>query len=108
MTSSPANLLAALPAYLAAEQFDVLLQRPGVRLERIVSTGQATPAGEWLSQAETEWVLLLKGAAGLAFEGESEIALAPGDSLLIPATRRHRVNWTAQGEVTVWLALHLA
>ena len=108
MSPSPANLLAALPERLAQEQFDVLLRRPGVRLERIVSTGQATPPGEWLSQADAEWVLLLKGAAGLAFENEAEIRLSPGDCLLIPADCRHRVNWTAQGEATVWLALHLA
>ena len=25
----------------------------------------------------------------------------------IPAHRRHRVEWTAPGEPTVWLALHL-
>ena len=102
------NLLAALPERLAEERFDLLLQSRGARLERIVSTGQSTPEGEWLSQAEAEWVLLLHGAAGLSFEGGREVALAPGDSLLIPPGQRHRVSWTAEGEPTVWLALHVA
>jgi hypothetical protein len=35
----PANLLGDLPVLSAEEQFVTLLQRPGVRLERIVSTG---------------------------------------------------------------------
>ncbi|HUO22305.1 MAG TPA: hypothetical protein VMU59_07290 [Caulobacteraceae bacterium] len=115
-TRAPFNLLANLPSGLVEEQFDSLIERPGVRLERIVSNGQATPAGTWLSQAEAEWVLLLQGAAGLSFEdggagepgGPAEIVLAPGDSLFISPGRRHRVDWTARDQITVWLALHLA
>lgn len=38
---------------------------------------------------------------------EAEIALAPGDHLLIPAGQAHRVAWTAKDRPTVWLALHL-
>jgi cupin 2 domain-containing protein len=101
------NLLSHLPAHLAEERFDLLLARPGARLERIVSTGQATPEGQWLSQDHEEWVLLLDGAAGLTLEGEAALTLGPGDWLLIPAGRRHRVDWTRPDEPTVWLALHL-
>ena len=100
------NLLADLPAELQDEQFLDLLERPGVRLERIVSTGQATPHGEWLSQAHEEWVLLLKGAAALTLEGETPLTLSPGDHVLIPAGRRHRVDWTDPSAPTVWLAAH--
>jgi len=81
--------------------------RAGVRLVRIVSTGQASPEGEWYDQPDWEWVALLKGAAGLRIEGEAEVrALAPGDFVHIPAHTRHRVEWTAADEPTVWLALH--
>lgn len=103
-----ANLLAGLPARLPEERFDLLLRRPGARLERIVSTGQATPPGQWLSQDHEEWVLLLEGAAGLTLEGEAALTLGPGDCLLIPAGRRHRVDWTRADGPTAWLALHLA
>ena len=101
------NLLTDLPADLEEEQFCTLLQRPGVRLERIVSFGHATPPGEWLSQTHDEWVLLTKGAATLTLEGEAPTALRAGDHVLIPAGRRHRVDWSEPKAPTVWLALHV-
>jgi cupin 2 domain-containing protein len=36
---------------LASERLDELVRAGGVRIERIVSTGQATEPGEWLDQA---------------------------------------------------------
>lgn len=102
------NLLAPPAADLGEEFFETLLQRPGVRVERIVSLGQTTPAGEWYDQAWDEWVLLLSGEALLQLAGENTPRrLRPGDSLLLPAHCRHRVAWTAADEQTVWLALHL-
>jgi cupin 2 domain-containing protein len=32
--------------------------------------------------------------------------LHPGDHVVIPAHRRHRVEWTDSTEKTIWLALH--
>jgi cupin 2 domain-containing protein len=91
----------------ADEQFDTLLDQPAFRLERIVSTGQATPVGEWLSQPRAEWVVLLTGTAAVRFEDEaSPRSLQPGDVLHIPPNRRHRVEWTDAASATVWLALH--
>jgi cupin 2 domain-containing protein len=101
------NLLRGLPAGLADEVFTEILRRPGLRLERIVSTGQSTPPGQWLEQAWEEWVLVLAGGAGLTLEGEAPLTLRPGDHLLIPAGRRHRVDWTDADAPTVWLAAHL-
>lgn len=88
----------------ATERFEDLLTRPGVRLERIVSSGQSSPPGEWMDQASDEWVLLVAGRAGLTLEGDTPLTLGPGDHLLIPAHRRHRVDWTETP--TVWLAVH--
>ncbi len=104
------NLYDDLPASPeAGERFDALLARPGLRIERIVSTGQASPPDFWYDQDEAEWVLLLQGAAALRFADEpAERVLRPGDWLYIAAHRRHRVEWTAAGEATVWLAVHLA
>jgi cupin 2 domain-containing protein len=103
------NLFAGLTPPSPDERFEALLETDGVTLERIVSSGQATPAGEWYDQPRAEWVVLLKGAAGVRFEDESDIrALGPGDYLLIPAHARHRVEWTSETEATVWLALHLS
>lgn len=84
----------------------MLLQTPGVRIERIVSEGHSSPEGFWYDQETHEWVLLLSGAAKLQFEGEEPIGLKPGSYLHIPAHRRHRVEWTDPTQPTVWLAIH--
>lgn len=107
MTEKAGNLFAGLPGRLPDEVFEKLAEGDGVTVERIVSTGQSTPAGDWLIGDRHEWVALLTGAARLLFEGESAPRpLAPGDWLLIPAGTRHRVEWTAADEPTVWLAVH--
>jgi cupin 2 domain-containing protein len=85
----------------------VLVTSPGLRLERIVSTAHRTPPGEWYDQATREWVVVLRGRAGLRFADRAEITvLEVGDWVDIPAHRRHRVEWTDPTEPTVWLALH--
>jgi cupin 2 domain-containing protein len=100
------NLLSPLPDARSAELMDVLLERPGFRLERIVSLGQASPPGFWYDQAEGEWVLLVAGAARLRFADETEARLlGPGDWLDIAPHRRHRIDWTDPATPTVWLAL---
>ncbi|QCR35793.1 cupin domain-containing protein [Nissabacter sp. SGAir0207] len=88
------------------ETFEDLLARPDVRIERIVSTGQASPPGFWYSQPQGEWVVVLQGAAGLLIEGEPVRELRPGDFINIPAYCRHRVEWTEANGPTVWLAVH--
>lgn len=101
-----ANLLTILPDATQGEVFEEILARPGARIERIVSHGQSTPADAPYCQDHDEWVLLLAGGAGLSIEGEEEIALKPGDHMIIPAGKSHRVNWTTAGEPTVWLTVH--
>jgi cupin 2 domain-containing protein len=98
------NLLADLPDARAGEVFTELLARPGARIERIVSHGQATPPDEPMVQGWDEWVLLLAGEAGLRIEEEPELRLHPGDHVLVPAGARHWVTFTASP--TVWLAVH--
>ena len=107
MKTIPGNILAFLPGGGHGEVFEPLVERNGVRIERIVSHGEATPEGEWYEQAWDEWVLVLSGRAGLLVEGEAEPCdLGPGDYLELPAFCRHRVIWTAPDEPTVWLAVH--
>lgn len=90
-----------------AEVFDLLLSAPGLKIERILSTGQASPPGFWYCQPESEWVVVIRGSAGVKFEDETEVRiLHPGDSVHIPAHCRHRVEWTDPQEPTLWLAVH--
>jgi cupin 2 domain-containing protein len=102
------NLLDDVPAHADNEIFTEVLLRSGFRIERIVSTGQSTPADKPHRQGHDEWVLLLKGSAGLRIEGEGERKLRPGDHVLIAAHRAHWVTHTAKDEPTVWLAIHFA
>jgi cupin 2 domain-containing protein len=102
----PKNLFDDLPDALPEELFQTLLGAPGVRVERIVSRGHASPEGFWYDQDEHEWVLLLRGAARLRFEGEPAMDLVPGSFVNIPAHKRHRVEWTDPARTTVWLAIH--
>ena len=101
------NVLDPVPAS-PDEVATTLLQRPGAKLERIVSTGQASPPGFWYDQPDDEWVLLVSGAARIEIDGEGVTDLRAGDYLLLPAHRRHRVDWTDPDQPTVWLALYLA
>jgi cupin 2 domain-containing protein len=100
-------MLAGLPPALSGEAFDTIVESDSVRIERIVSNGQASPEGEWYDQERDEWVLVLAGSAGLLFDGEQEPHhLGTGDYVLIPAGCRHRVSWTDADVTTVWLAVH--
>lgn len=101
----PANLFADLPDPLLDEQFMVLLEAAQVRIERIVSRGHASPDGFWYDQDWAEWVVVLKGAAALEFEGRT-VELTAGDCLNIPAHQKHRVVWTTPDGPTIWLAVH--
>jgi len=101
------NLLDEIPDSIPEEVFETLVESGSFKLERIVSKGHATPSGEWYDQEREEWVVLLRGKAGLLFEGETQPrTLRPGDFILIPAHCRHRVEWTDEQGSTVWLALH--
>jgi len=89
------------------ERIAVLAAVAGCRVERIVSFGTASPPGFWYDQPAAEWVVVLAGYAELAFADAPEpCRLGPGDHVLIPAHRRHRVALTAADQPTIWLAVH--
>ena len=98
------SLFQAATGNVGGEEFDILLQTPKLRLERILSHGHASPPGFWYDQAEAEWVALLRGAAELEFE-DGLLPLKAGDALLIPAHCRHRVASCSAD--ALWLALHV-
>lgn len=102
------HLFSGVPGQLPDELFDVLWQKPGLRVERIVSQGHTTPPGQWYDQDTDEWVILLSGAARLRIEGRDELLeLRPGDHVLLPAHLRHRVEWTDPDQQSFWLAIHV-
>jgi cupin 2 domain-containing protein len=99
-----ANLFADIPAGVPAEVVTTLLHTTRVRIERIISYGHASPEGYWYDQEESEWVLVVRGAARLRFEDRA-VEMRPGDFVNIPARRPHRVEWTTPDEPTIWLAV---
>ena len=103
---SPGNMFADIPSSVPAEIFQTLQSGGGVRIERILSQGQASPDWFWYDQPHDEWVLVLQGAARLTLEGQLPIEMRAGSFLNIPAHQKHRVDWTDPGQVTVWLAVH--
>ena len=66
------NLFENLPAELPQELFTTILQAAGFRVERIVSQGHVSPPGFWYDQEESEWVMVVEGAAAVEFEGDAE------------------------------------
>jgi len=98
--------LAELPANQPDEEiFEELLRTSSFRVERIVSTGQASPPGFWYDQEEDEWVALLQGEAELEFEDGSAETLRNGDWVFLPARMRHRVAATSAEPPCIWLAV---
>ncbi|MGA2066539.1 MAG: cupin domain-containing protein [Thermoguttaceae bacterium] len=101
------NLLDGIPAALPDELRSTLLSVGGLRIERIVSQGHASPRDFWYDQEENEWVLVVEGSAAVQFEGDAQpVELRRGSHLNIPAHARHRVAWTDPNQQTVWLAVH--
>ncbi|MYL23493.1 cupin domain-containing protein [Halomonas alkaliantarctica] len=100
------NILQDLPQRRDEEVFEDIVNEHGIRVERIVSYGQASPASGWYDQAWNEWVTVLEGEAVVAFASGEEVRLAAGDHLKIPARCRHRVKWTHPARPTLWLAVH--
>ena len=102
------DLLSELPPASADEAITTLVAGDGVRIERIVSRGHASPEGFWYDQAEAEWLMVVAGRARLRIEGEAEDrALGPGDSLFLPARCRHRIAWSDPAQPAVWLAVFI-
>jgi len=98
------SLFSSLPALLDSEFTETIIRSGQLRIERIVSQGHASPGGFWYDQKENEFVMVCQGAARLQFVDEA-VELKPGDWINIPAHRKHRVEWTAPDETTVWLAV---
>lgn len=88
------------------EIFISLYKSPSVYIEKIVSTGQATPDNVWLEDERSEWVMLLKGKAGIKFADSDEFELHEGDYFLIPAFTKHRITFTSTETECIWLAVY--
>jgi cupin 2 domain-containing protein len=105
MTINTANIYAGTSKAAGQEQFLTLFENGAVKIERIVSQSYQSPKNFWYDQPNTEWVIVLRGAATLEFQYGTLIEMKEGDYLLIPSHAKHRVSQT--GPETVWLAVHV-
>ena len=98
------NIFQNIPKDLSSEVFEDIISAKDIRIERIISMGQSSPAEGWYDQEESEWVILLEGAATLEFETH-QVHLQKGDYIHIPAHTKHKVLWTTPKQKTIWLAI---
>ena len=100
------NIRNDIPGHLPDELTEILVHSSDIKIERIVSMGHATPAGQWYDQDQNEFVILLEGEASLEFdEPPNTIDMKSGDHMTIPAHVRHRVVWTKPDSYCIWLAV---
>ena len=100
------NVFKNIPDELTEEFFETIAETKNIRIERIVSSGHASPGGFWYDQAENEYVLLLQGSAALRFKDKKDsMVMHPGDHIIIPKHVKHRVEWTDPDRDTVWLVV---
>jgi len=97
------NFFKDIPVNAKNEITEIMAMKGAVRIERIVSTGQASPEGFFYDQDDDEFVILLKGKAIMSFSTGSKITLNEGDFLNIPKSLKHRVDFTENP--TIWLAV---
>ena len=101
------NIFSDIQKHVPDEILENILQTDQFKIERIISRGHSTADGKWYDQDKNEWVMVLKGSAGLLFEGNDKaVIMKTGDYINIPAHRKHRVEWTEPEEETIWLAVH--
>jgi cupin 2 domain-containing protein len=100
------NIFDSLPEDISEEIFTVLAQGEAVKIERIISRGQSSPASGWYDQNDNEWVIVLSGEARISLENDRGFHLKAGGYLNIPAHTKHKVEWTKPNTETIWLAVH--
>jgi cupin 2 domain-containing protein len=101
------SLFDGIPAELPEEIFDTICSTENVKIERIISRGHASPEGFWYDQESNEFILVVRGSAGLKIESEENIVvLRSGDYLNIGAHVKHRVEWADPACETIWLAVY--
>lgn len=101
------NIFSNIPEQIPKEIFEEIIKTENIKIERIISRGHSTDDDHWYDQDKNEWVIVLKGSAGLLFEGNNDtIIMGPGDYINIPAHQKHRVECTGPDGETIWLAIH--
>lgn len=87
------------------EYTEIIWQNEHLRLERIISCGHTSPQGFWYEQEEDEWVTIIAGEGEITWDNGEASYLKAGESIFIPRKKRHRVSYTSDNPLCIWLAL---
>jgi len=90
------NFLSKIPSQIPKEIFESIASSENVKIERIISKGQATQKGKWYDQEKNEFVLVLKGNAVIEFDNNEKVSMNEGDYVIIPKHVKHRVTETSK------------
>lgn len=101
-------------------RIDSWVETKDLRVERVVTYGQASLTAAVCETPVNQFVLLIEGQVRLEVEMEKvnlmpgtgrllenvKVNLTPGDHICIPHNTRHRVDWTSPDRETVWLTVY--
>jgi cupin 2 domain-containing protein len=83
METSVKNIFQNIPEKLPDELFQTIFKNNALHIERIVSKGYRTDPDHWYDQDHSELVLVLKGAATLAFASSGNLYFSLSNSLRV-------------------------
>ena len=119
------NIYDKIPESITEEIIEIMYQNPHCKVERIISNGQITTENEWYDQDQEEWIILVQGEATILIEKLQEessdkcnilncnikeescdkVHMVKGDTLLIKSHQKHRVIYTSQNPLCIWLCV---
>jgi len=100
------NIYQNIPQRTDDEFFENLVNKDGIKIQRIVSQGHTSPKSGWYVQKDNEWVIVIEGEAVITYENGDKLNLQKGDYINIPAFTKHKVSWTDPDIKTIWVAVH--
>ena len=88
------------------EIFEEIIRGSSFKVKKIVSPPMPDGDTKWYLQEEKELVIILQGEAKIEFDNSNIISLKTGDYFLIDSSIKHRVAYTSDNPVTIWLTIY--
>ncbi|TNJ42302.1 hypothetical protein [Phaeobacter sp. B1627] len=88
---------------------ETLVESDVIKVERVVTRGQASEAAAFCPQEALDFLIMLKGTLELEYKGEKEtVSLRAGDSIMTEPGEENRVEATREGQESVWVKISAA
>jgi len=91
------------------ELFETIVEKNNVhiKIKKIISVSYSDDNNKWYDQDEDEWVMVLRGKAGIKFSDGEIINMQEGDYIFIPQHKKHQIIYTSNNPPCFWLAIYL-